>query len=100
MGFSYQLLARAEKEYFESFLWYEEQQSGLGERFDLCLRKKLNYISANPGLYSKRKGRFYETALGKPFPLVIIFLIDKKREEIIVTSIFHTSRHPGKRYKK
>ncbi len=38
-GFTYQLLVRAEKEYLESYLWYEEQQSGLGERFGTCVRK-------------------------------------------------------------
>ncbi len=77
--FSYYLLPRAEKEYLASYLWYEEQQDGLGKRFADCFRKKLHYISANPDLYAKKKGRFYETALGKPFPFVIIFQVDKKR---------------------
>ena len=98
--FSYELISRAEKEYLDSYLWYEGQQAGLGLRFGACVRKKLQYISANPDLYSKKNGQFYETTLGKPFPFVVIFLVDKKRSRIIVTSIFHTSRHPRKRYKK
>ncbi len=31
--FSYSLSLYAEKQYRESFIWYEEQKDGLGERF-------------------------------------------------------------------
>ncbi len=98
--FSYQLLLRAEKEYLESYKWYEEQQEGLGSRFAEAVRNKLNYIALNPDLFARKKGNFHETQLGKPFPFVIIFLVDKKLKQIIITSIFHTSRHPKNKYKK
>ena len=100
IGFSYQLLSRAEKEYLESYLWYEEKQDGLGELFALAVRKKLAAIALSPDLASKKKGPFYETQLGKPFPFVIIFIVDKKQREIVITSIFHTSRNPKYKYRK
>ena len=99
-GYSYELLLRAEKEYLDSYLWYEEKQEGLGDRFSAAVRKKLEYIALNPSLNSKRKGNFRETQLGKPFPFVIIFIVDKKQKRIIVTSIFHTSRNPKKKHSK
>ena len=43
-GYSYELLSRAEKEYQESFLWYEDKSDGLGERFATAVRKRV-YLS-------------------------------------------------------
>jgi len=99
-SFTYQLTFDAEKEYLESYRWYEEQQENLGERFALSVRKKLQTISFNPYFYSKKKGRYHEASLGKPFPFVIVYIIDKKQNLIVVTSIFHTSRNPKRKYKK
>jgi len=55
-GFSFQLTANAEDEYLSSYLWYEEQQTGLGERFGSLVRGKLNTIVLNPEIYSIKKG--------------------------------------------
>jgi hypothetical protein len=99
LGYTYQLLSRAEKEYLESYLWYEKQQDGLGERFAIAIRKRLQYISLDPNQNSKKKGKFHETQLGKPFPFIVIFIVDKKNKNIIITSIFHTRRDPKNKYK-
>jgi len=42
MAYSYLLHPEADKEYTEAFIWYEERQEGLGERFIEAVRQKLN----------------------------------------------------------
>ncbi len=98
--FSYELLSEAEKEYLEAFAWYEEQQEGLGDRFMVAVRRKIMAVSINPYLYASKKHRYHEVLLDDSFPFVIVYLIDKKRNHVIITSVFHTSRNPGKKYRK
>jgi plasmid stabilization system protein ParE len=99
-GYSYKLTVEAEKEYLESFLWYEERKEGLGEQFAAAVRKKLALISINPYLFRKKKGLFHEVTLGKTFPFVIVYVVEKKLKQIVITAIFHTSRNPGKKYRR
>jgi len=98
--YNYLLTTDAEQEYIHSFLWYEQQQTGLGEKFVSSIRNKLQRISANPHQYKKMRDHFYEAPLIRSFPFVIIYFIDTKKNLIIVTSIFHTKRNPRKKYKK
>jgi hypothetical protein len=97
--FSYKLYPDAEQEYLDAYLWYEEQQEGLGEKFAISVRKKLQLIYTNPDFYSKKKGRYHEAPLYKPFPFVIVYFVDKKENLVVVTSIFYTSRNPKLKYK-
>jgi len=98
--FSFSLSQEAKEEYEDSYLWYEEQLEGLGSRFANSVRKKLEVIVSNPDVYSKKKGRFHEASLDKPFPFVIVYIVNKKQKQIVVTSIFHTSRNPKLKYKR
>ena len=52
----------AEKEYYESILWYEENKTGLGERFIKEVENSLNHIENNPYEYAVKKF-FYEKLL-------------------------------------
>jgi len=97
--FSFTLTPDAEDEYLQSFAWYEEQRTGLGKRFKLSVRKKFQLITNNPELYGKKKGRYHEALLSKSFPFVIIYTINRKQKNITITSIFHTSRSPRKKYR-
>lgn len=97
--FAYQLTSDAEQEYQKSYAWYEEKQENLGLRFALSVRKKIQTISINPYLFSKKKGRYHEASLDKPFPFIIVYIVDKKQKLVVVTSIFHTSRNPKMKYK-
>lgn len=99
-AYNYLLTTDAEREYISSFLWYEQQQTGLGEKFALSIRNKLQRISTNPNQYKKMKGHFYEAPLFRSFPFVIIYFIDHKKNMVVVISIFHTRRNPRKKYKK
>ncbi|OSZ78846.1 hypothetical protein CAP35_11525 [Chitinophagaceae bacterium IBVUCB1] len=96
MLFTYELLPKAEEEYINAYLWYEEQQQGLGEKFAKAVRGKLDKITSNPKLYYIRKGVFREAVLDN-FPFIIVFIIEESN--IIIASIFHTKRNPSKKYR-
>lgn len=89
----------AEAEYIEAFQWYENQLPGLGERFEQAVEEKLNQISLKPQLFSVKKGNFREAKI-EAFPYVIVFWIYKGERIIFISSIFHASRSPRKKYRK
>ncbi len=99
MEYNYALSSHAREEYLNSYWWYEEQQNGLGERFAFCLRTKLQLICSSPELYAKKGTLNHEASLDKPFPFIVVYVIDKKLNKVIITSIFHTSRNPRKKHK-
>jgi hypothetical protein len=72
---SYQLIfhPEAEKEYLNSFIWYEQSLEGLGYRFEKEIEKRLLDIAAHPQFYSKKKGRFREVSV-KVFLLLLFTL--------------------------
>ncbi|MBC7874141.1 MAG: type II toxin-antitoxin system RelE/ParE family toxin [Ferruginibacter sp.] len=99
MRYSIVFHPEADKEYRESFLWYERKTKGLGYRFEAVIDKKIDLIIDKPERYPKRKGRYRE-ALVENFPYVIVNRINKGLEKIIISSLFHTSRNPKKKYRR
>ena len=91
-------LPKAQKEILDAWEWYEDQQVGLGDNFKQELAKKIALIVNDPWHYPL-KGKFHE-AKTDIFPFLIIYKIVKSRKMIVIISVFHTSRHPGKKYKK
>lgn len=51
MSYSYELGSHAGKEFSDSYIWYEEQQDGLGERFIEAVYDKIDQICKNPYHY-------------------------------------------------
>lgn len=98
MAFTYWLQTSAEEEYLEAYMWYESE-AGLGEQFAVAFRKRIQEILNNPEQYGSKRRRFREVKLNKVFPYVIVYMI-KGNDSIVITSIFHTSRNPGKKYRK
>lgn len=97
---SYSLLIREEanNEFAEAYVWYEQQQVNLGERFAETLKAKFADIQNNPYHYQKIYKEFRHAKTDK-FPFVIIYLVNKSAKEIIVTAIFHTSRNPKAKFR-
>ena len=93
------ILEEADREFTEASLWYEEQSPGLGERFIKMVETKLDLVLKFPERYPKRKGNFRET-LVNIFPYIIIYTFNKKNQIVIVSSIFHASQNPRKKYRK
>ncbi len=99
MAYSFIINEEAIDELKEAFLWYEEQQSGLGKEFRTEVYNKLSKVCNNPFHYKIPSKKFHE-ALIKRFPFLIVYFVDEKNELIIVTAIFHTSRNPKSKFKR
>ena len=97
MNYTVDLSPKARHELFEAWEWYEEQQIGLGERFEQEFFKKADLIQSNP-LHYPARGKYRE-AQTDVFPYLIIFRFDKKADMIFIVSVFHMSRHPKKKYR-
>jgi hypothetical protein len=92
---SYKVLVKQEayNEALAAYLYYEEVQVGLGERFLAGLEWHLDDLSKNPQYYSilqADKLRVLRDVQIKKFPFLIIFEIT--RDEVIVYAIHNTHR--------
>ena len=86
MSFKSILQPRAGKELLDAWIWYEEKQLGLGDRFEIELYKRIEEIEQHPERYPQRKNLFHETKI-KIFPYLIIYRIEKEEELIVISSI-------------
>ena len=86
------LLPDARAEYFAAIDWYEERRPGLGVKFFEQVRRSFDQIRRTPQRFPAvyldvRKLRL------KGFPYVVLY--QALEEEILVLSVFHTSRDPA-----
>ncbi len=93
------ILEDADRELRQAAVWYEERSSGLGLRFVDVIGQKLEIIRHYPERNPKRKDKFRE-AVVKIFPYIIIYSFYKKESVITVSSIFHMSRNPKRKYRR
>ncbi len=99
MSYTYELRQEAAIEFTDSYIWYEEEQDGLGDKFIAAFYSKLNQICENPYHYKTSYKNYHETLTDK-FPFLIVYNIDEGEKKIIVMAIFHTSRNPKKKFRK
>jgi plasmid stabilization system protein ParE len=98
MSYSSVLSERARKELQHSWEWYEDRQTGLGDRFVKTVFEKLKQIEDNPAKGMQRNGKYREATI-KIFPYLIIYRIETEDNCVFVHSVFHTSRNPKKKYR-
>ena len=91
------LQPRARMELLDAWIWYEERQVGLGDRFENEVYKRIEQIQQHPERYPERKEFFRETKI-KIFPYLIIYRVAEKERVILISSIFHTNRNPEAKY--
>lgn len=78
----------------EAYIFYEEQQSGLGERFLVSVEAaylKLSEAPMNYGFIGEEKD--LRDIRVKHFPFVVIFQIISN--QVLVLRVFNTSRNPS-----
>jgi len=91
----YELIVQEEAnlEILEAYLYYENAQKGLGEKFMKQLDKYFKRIKTHPKHFQIKKK--YREAFLKKFPYLIIFdVIDDK---IIVLAVFNNHQNPQKK---
>lgn len=91
------LSEKAASDISDAFGWYEAQQAGLGHIFLNEIERTFKRIEYQPNSFSFI-GTHYKKAILRQFPYIVVFEINDR--EIIVYSIFHTSRKPVKKYRK
>jgi plasmid stabilization system protein ParE len=86
----------AEEEYSSAYTYYEDQQHGLGEKFEKEAEHLIDKLKVNPFLF-QRKYKYYREANLKRFPYFIVYeIIDNT---IIIHSFFHAHRNPARKLK-
>lgn len=91
----YELIIQEEAglEILEAYIYYENAQKGLGEKFMKHLNKYFVRIQNHPKHFEIKKN--YREAFVQKFPYLIIFdIIDNK---IIILSVFNTHQNPTKK---
>ncbi|MDR3715886.1 MAG: type II toxin-antitoxin system RelE/ParE family toxin [Puia sp.] len=96
MTYKIEFLPRARKELLDAWDWYDDRWSDLGDRFMREIEKKLQQIEKTPERYTERRKGFRQTKINV-FPY-LINRIQKRKKIIAISSIFHTSRNPRKKY--
>ncbi|WP_312090514.1 type II toxin-antitoxin system RelE/ParE family toxin [Chryseobacterium sp.] len=94
MTYHLSLSPNAETDLLESALWYENQQTGLGEKFTQKVESYFVRIQNNPLHFPLKKGNLREAYIQK-FPYVIIYKIIE--DNIIVFAVFNTHQNPQKK---
>jgi len=95
-SYSVILSSRAQKEITESWEWYEERQTGLGDRFVKEVVTRIKLIEQHPERYPSRYKSYKETPIAV-FPFLIIYRLNKRKKIIRIVSVFHTSINPRKK---
>lgn len=93
---SFLQLPKAQLEILDAWEWYEDKQTGLGDRFKNEVARAVQLILKNP-LHYPLKGKFREIKIDV-FPYLMIYQVDKRENVIFIISVFHMSRHPKKKY--
>ena len=96
-SFKIEITTLANEEYVSAFHYYEEQQIGLGTKFEKETDYLIDKLKENPYLF-ERKFKQYREAVYKKFPYFIVYEIIS--ESVVILSFFHTSRNPKRKLKK
>ncbi len=87
------ILPAAEQDVTQAYIWYEEQEPGLGEEFLRCVDACLQLIQRNPAMYPIVH-ESYQRAVIRRFPYVIFY--EHSSITIIIYAVFHCSQDPKK----
>jgi len=94
--FKIEITQLAEEEYSLAYHYYENQQIGLGNRFENETEYLINKLKENPYLF-ERRFKHYREANFKKFPYYIVYEIINNT--VIIHSFFHSKRNPQKKLK-
>ena len=81
----------AESDMEEVQAWYDQQRTGLGADFLLCVEETLDRIVRNPEMYGILH-RDIRRAFVRRFPYGVFYRIVE--DQVIVVGVFHGRRNP------
>ncbi|VAW95610.1 hypothetical protein MNBD_GAMMA21-1499 [hydrothermal vent metagenome] len=89
----YKLIIRPEarSELLDIFQWYQEQRSGLGFDFKLCVDEIFSKLIKHSSIYKKIYNDIRK-AVTQRFPFGIFYLINN--DHVIILAVLHARRDP------
>lgn len=72
--------------------YYDEQQPGLGAKFEIAIDRHFSALSKNP--FFQMRYDIVRCLPMKKFPFMIHFIVDEESKTIKVSAVFHTSMNP------
>ena len=87
------------EEFNDAVLWYGEKSEKIATNFVNEIKDRLKTIFENPYRFRKVYKNFRETSL-KKYPFYIVYSLNEKDYEVIITSIYHHRRNPKNKYLK
>src|SRR6185503_14517033 len=100
MTFNVIVEADAERDWHEARAWYEENQSGVGERFSLAVRNALHTLANQPERFRQKTRLTRKHKLPPPWPFSIYFTFDPQHREVKVLAIWHGARNPAELHRR
>lgn len=95
MTYTLVIKEEARQDMLAAYLYYEEQQVDLGERFLSEVQKCFEDLSLHPEFYSYiDKKKILRDITINNFPYVLIYKV--VMTEVHIHAVFHTSRRPRK----
>lgn len=101
MTYNVIIKAEAHADALHAYLYYEEQQQGLGEKFLDTLIKRYEDLTLHPvhyGFINKDPLKVLRDVRLKSFPYVIVFEIINY--DVIVYAVHHHKSHPKRKLRK
>jgi mRNA-degrading endonuclease RelE of RelBE toxin-antitoxin system len=86
-------------EYKSAANWYESEKEGLGIRFEGAIEIQLGQIEINPYFFSVVRG-YYRQVRVRRFPFVIVYKPNKRKKQVYISAVHHTSRDPHRKFRK
>lgn len=97
MAFSVVIDPRAIQDIQQAIDYYEDQQPGLGKKFEAVLNKHLLTLEKNP--FFRIRYDSVHCLPVKKFPYMLHFSIDEDQQVVTLRAVFHTAIDP-KKWKK
>ena len=85
----------AEREWSDAVAWYEEQETGVGLRFNEEVRTLLRTIAEQPERFPLATVRTRKAKI-IDWPYSIYFTVNKEHREVKIVAVWHGSQNPAK----
>jgi plasmid stabilization system protein ParE len=98
MSYHYKVLPAAQKEYEAALKWYRKKSLQAAENFVAAVEKTFERICQRPTWWRNAYKHYRELGV-KKYPYTVIYVVEEN-ELVLVTSLYHHKRNPGKKYRK
>jgi toxin ParE1/3/4 len=91
MPYNVLILAEAEHDLDDAFIWYEMNQIGLGKRFFQSVDESVQFLSEDPFMFAEIYNGLRRSLI-KKFPYGIYYKVILESKEIQIVGVLHFGR--------